>query len=70
MRLAEVSGRYIDALQQVQKLTAQRLVARVDRIERSVGPLMMVVTGLLILWIIVSVIEPIYSSAISAGGML
>ena len=70
MRLAEVSGRYIDALQQVQKLTAQRLVARVDRIERSVGPLMMVVTGLLILWIIVSVIEPIYSSAINAGGML
>lgn len=70
MRLAEASGNYGDALQQVAALSGKRLSNRIDTIERSVGPLMMTITGLLILWIIVSVIEPIYSTAISAGGML
>ncbi len=70
MTLAEVSGSYADALDQVAVLAGNRLTHRIATIERSVGPLMMVVTGLLILWIIVSVIEPIYSTAIRAGGML
>ena len=70
MRLAEASGNYTDALQQVARLATTRLSNRIESIERSVGPLMMLVTGLLILWIIVSVIEPIYNTAISAGGVL
>lgn len=70
VRLAEASGHYADALHQVEKLATRRLTTRIERIERSVGPLMMLVTGLLILWIIVSVIEPVYTSAINAGGLL
>ena len=70
VRLAEASGNYVSALEQVKKLSTRRLTARIETIERSVGPLMMLVTGFLILWIIVSVIEPIYSSAINAGGLL
>lgn len=70
LSLAEVSGHYADALEQIDSVSDARLTRRLDVIERSVGPLMMLVTGLLILWIILSVIAPIYSSAITAGGLL
>jgi len=68
--LAEKSGDYAKGLVQAEQLSGKRLMRRLEHLERAVGPVMMVVTGLLILWIIVSVVSPVYTSAITAGGVL
>jgi len=68
--IAEHTGDYQHALHRLHQVTEAELSASLEKFEQRVGPVMLAICGLLILWVVLAVIAPIYSAAIEAGALL
>ncbi len=68
--IAEQTGDYKHALHRLHQVTEAELSASLEKFEQRVGPVMLAICGLLILWVVLAVIAPIYSAAIEAGALL
>jgi len=68
--IAEQTGDYQHALHRLHQVTEAELSASLEKFEQRVGPVMLAICGLLILWVVLAVIAPIYSAAIEAGALL
>jgi type IV pilus assembly protein PilC len=62
----ESAGALGQALLQAGEQRQQHAQHLVDRIERLVGPVMLLLVGANLMWIVVSVLGPVYNSAINA----
>lgn len=68
--IAEQTGDYQHALHRLHQVNEAELSASLEKFEQRVGPVMLAICGLLILWVVLAVIAPIYSAAIEAGALL
>ncbi len=68
--LGELTGDYSKALQAEADASRQAASLWLEKLEKRVGPVLLTICGVLILWIIVAVIAPVYSTAIGAGALL
>ena len=68
--IAEQTGDYQRALYRLHQVTRAELSTSLEKFEQRIGPIMMAICGLLILWVVLAVIAPIYSAAIQAGALL
>lgn len=68
--IAEQTGDYQRALHRLHQVTREELSTSLEKFEHRIGPIMMAICGLLILWVVLAVIAPIYSAAIQAGALL
>ncbi len=70
IQLGELTGDYSNALRSEAETSRQAVRRWLTKLEDRVAPVLLSVCGLLILWIIVAVIAPVYSAAIGAGALL
>jgi len=68
--IAEQTGDYQRALHRLHQVTRAELSISLENFEHRIGPIMLAICGLLILWVVLTVIAPIYSAAIQAGALL
>ena len=64
--VGESSGRLDVALLRCSTQLSRYTNHRIERIEKLMGPFMLCVVGILLLWIVVSVLSPVYQRAIEA----
>ncbi len=64
LAVGESSGQLDAALLRCSTQLHRQTSYRIERIEKLMGPVMLCVVGLLLLWIVVSVLSPVYQSAI------
>lgn len=65
VRVGEISGQLTDVLNQLSEHQSVRAEASIKRMEQLVGPLMLMVVGAMLLWIVVSILGPVYNMAIA-----
>ncbi len=63
----EASGGLPDALERAAHALEHDARTALERIERLVGPALLCAVGLVLLWIVVSIVLPVYDAAIGAG---
>lgn len=66
VRVGELAGRLAEVLVQIgihQSMTAE---ASIKRMEQLIGPIMLTLVGAMLLWIVVSVLGPVYNMAIAS----
>ena len=63
----EASGALPDALERAAHALEHDARTALERIERLVGPALLCVVGLVLLWIVASIVLPVYDAAIGAG---
>jgi len=68
--MGESTGDYSEPLDKLQRLNGTAVSQWFDRVERRVGPVLLGIAGLLILWIVVVVISPMYQVALGVGSAL
>ena len=68
--IAEQTGDYQQALRRLHQATRADMSASLEKFEHRIGPVMLGICGMLILWVVLAVIAPIYSAAIQAGALL
>ena len=68
--MGESTGDYAEPFEKLQQLNSASISQWFDRVERRVGPLLLGIAGLLILWVVVVVISPMYRVALGVGNML
>ena len=68
--MGESTGDYSEPFDKLQRLNSAVISQWFDRVERRVGPVLLSVAGLLILWIVVVVISPMYQVALGVGSSL
>ena len=66
LKAGDTSGQLKDSLMQASVQQQQMTDTRIDRIEKMIGPVLLVLVGIVLLWIVVSLLGPIYQSAIDA----
>lgn len=66
LKAGDTSGHLKESLIQASIQQQQMTDTRIDRIEKMIGPVLLVVVGFILLWIVVSLLGPIYQSAIDA----
>ena len=66
VKAGDTSGHLRESLLQASLQQQQLTDTRIDRIEKLLGPVLLVAVGLILLWIVVSLLGPIYQSAIDA----
>ncbi|MFK8076220.1 MAG: type II secretion system F family protein [Granulosicoccus sp.] len=66
IKAGDTSGYLKDSLMQASVQQQQMTDTRIDRIEKMIGPLLLIVVGIVLLWVVVSLFAPIYQTAIDA----
>lgn len=66
LKAGDTSGHLHDSLMQASVQQQQMTDTRIDRVEKMIGPVLLVIVGIVLLWIVVSLLGPIYQSAIDA----
>lgn len=68
--MGESTGDYSEPFEKLQRLNGAAISQWFDRVERRVGPVLLSIAGLLILWVVVVVISPMYQVALGVGSSL
>jgi len=68
--MGESTGDYGEPFEKLQSINNAAISQWFERIERRVGPVLLAIAGLLILWIVVVVISPMYRVALGVGTAL
>jgi type IV pilus assembly protein PilC len=64
MHIGESSGQLAQVLYTVSEHTRQTADVSIKRLEQMIAPLLLLFVGLILLWIVVSVLGPVYNLAI------
>jgi len=68
--MGESTGDYTEPFEKLQSINNVAISRWFDRMERRVGPVLLGIAGLLILWIVMVVISPMYRVALGVGTAL
>lgn len=66
LKAGEASGELNTSMLQASLQQQQITDLRIDRIEKLIGPLLLILVGLVLLWIVISLLGPIYQSAVDS----
>ncbi len=64
VRVGETSGALDNAFNQVGYFYGREAREAIERFEQYIGPILMLVVGLILLWVVISVYVPLISAAI------
>ncbi len=70
LAVGEKSGTIEQSLKQVSCIYRDRADRSIDSFERAIGPILILIVGLMLMWVIVAVIGPIYDAVFSIGQSL
>jgi len=62
----EASGKLVEALARTGNQQRQTSEFRIDRIEKMIGPMVLLLAGFSLLWIVLSLLAPIYQNAVES----
>ncbi len=70
LSVGEKSGTIEKSLQQVSEIYQERADQSIERMEQAIGPILTLLVGSILIWVILAVIGPIYDAVFSLGTSL
>jgi type II secretory pathway component PulF len=62
----EVSGKLVEALARTGNQQRRVSEFRIDRVEKMIGPAVLLLAGFSLLWVVLSLLGPIYQNAVDS----